>query len=420
MALSSAHGALSEESSRTHLPLRQPAYRVGRVAAPVLVLNCGSSSLKWAVVDPESGETSSSGLAERLSSADARVRTRTGSGEWVNTSAPGLSPEDAVGQAISTVRGTEPGGVGHRVVQGGERFTTSVRIDDDVIKGIDALSALAPLHNPVNLLGIRAAMRALPELTHVAVFDTSFHQTMPPRAYRYAVPTRWYTEHGIRRYGAHGTSFRYVSRRAAELLRKPLQDTALVAAHLGNGCSAAAILGGVSVDTTMGLTPLAGLVMGTRSGDVDPSVFSYLAHQTGQSVDAITDALNHESGLVGLSGLSNDMRAVTDAAAAGNTDALLAVEVFCYRLAREVASLVVPLGRLDALVFTGGIGENSAIVRSKVLALLGFLGLEENIIANGAHGRDHHGRISLMGSPVALVVPTNEELVIAQDTAALT
>ena len=389
------------------------------MSAPVLVLNCGSSSVKWAVVDPASGETSSSGLAERLGSADARVRTRTGSGDWVDTSTPGLSPEDAVGQAISRVREAELGGVGHRVVQGGERFTSSVRIDDDVVAGIDALSALAPLHNPVNLVGIRAAMKALPGLTHVAVFDTSFHQTMPARAYRYAVPTSWYTDHGFRRYGAHGTSFRYVSRRAAELLERPLGDTNLIAAHLGNGCSAAAILGGVSVDTTMGLTPLAGLVMGTRSGDVDPSVFSYLARQTGLTIDAITDALNRESGLLGLSGLSNDMRTVTDAATAGNTDALLAVEVFCYRLAREISSLVVPLGRLDALVFTGGIGENSAIVRSKVLALLAFLGLEENIIANAAHGRDHHGRVSLMGSPVALVVPTNEELVIAQDTAAL-
>jgi acetate kinase len=390
------------------------------VSASVLVLNCGSSSVKWAVVDPESGETSSSGLAERLGSGDARVRTRTGSGDWVDTDTPDLSPEDAVGQAISAVRGTTLAGVGHRVVQGGERFTSSVRIDDDVIAGIDALSALAPLHNPVNLVGIRAAIKALPDLTHVAVFDTSFHHTMPPRAYRYAVPTGWYTEHGFRRYGAHGTSFRYVSGRAAELLGRPLDELALVVAHLGNGCSATAILGGSSVDTTMGLTPLAGLVMGTRSGDIDPSVFAFMASQTGMSVEDITAALNRQSGVLGLSGLSNDMRTVEDAAAAGQGDAVLALEVFCYRLAREIASLVVPLGRLDALVFTGGIGENSRTVRSKVLALLGFLGLEENIIANASHGRDHHGRVSLMGSPVALVVPTNEELVIARDTAALT
>jgi acetate kinase len=389
------------------------------VVAPILVLNCGSSSVKWAVVHPVSGETSSSGLAERLGDPDARVRTKQGDGDWHDSLTPGLTAEDAVGRAIETVRGTQLGGVGHRVVQGGELFTSSVRIDDEVVAGIDGLSAMAPLHNPINLVGIKAAMKALPDLTHVAVFDTSFHQTMPPHAYRYAVPTAWYTEHGFRRYGAHGTSFRYVSGRAAELLGRPLDGLAMVAAHLGNGCSAAAILNGRSVDTTMGLTPLAGLVMGTRSGDVDPSLFSYLADQTGMGIAEITEALNKNSGLLGISGLSNDLRTVSDAAAAGNVEAVLALEIFCYRLAKDIASLVVPLGQLDALVFTGGIGENSVVVRSKVLRLLGFLGLEENIIANAAHGRDHNGRVSLMGTPVALVVPTNEELVIARDTAAL-
>jgi acetate kinase len=385
----------------------------------VLVLNCGSSSVKWAVVDPDSGETSSSGLAERLGGSDARVRTKQGDGDWEDTASPGLTPEDAVARAIELVRDQPLGGVGHRVVQGGERFTASVLIDDDVIDGIHALSDMAPLHNPVNLAGIKAAMKALPDLRHVAVFDTSFHQTMPPRAYRYAVPARWYDELGFRRYGAHGTSFRYVSAKAAELLQRPLGELALIVAHLGNGCSAVAIDGGRSVDTTMGLTPLEGLVMGTRSGDVDPSVFGYLAAQTGMGIDEITAALNKDSGLLGLSGLSNDLRTISEAAANGNEAASLALEVFCYRLAKSVAALVVPLGRLDALVFTGGIGENSNVVRSKVLALLGFLGLEENIIANAQHGRNHRGRVSLMGAPVALVVPTNEELVIAQDTAAL-
>jgi acetate kinase len=386
---------------------------------PILVLNCGSSSVKWAVVDPESGETATQGLAERLSSPDARVRTRSGEGHRQDADSPGLRPEDAVAKAIELTSGVRLGGVGHRVVQGGERFPQSVRIDDDVIAGIDALSDMAPLHNPVNLVGIRAAMKALPDLTHVAVFDTSFHQTMPPRAYRYAVPRDWYDEHGFRRYGAHGTSFRYVSERAAELLSRPPREVKLVVAHLGNGCSAAAIDGGVSVDTTMGLTPLEGLVMGTRSGDVDPSVFGYLQAKTGMGIDDITTALNKESGLLGLSGTSNDLRTVSDAAAGGDADASLALEVFCYRLAKTVAALVVPLGRLDALVFTGGIGENSVAVRSKVLALLGFLGLEENIIANAEHGLNHRGRVSLMGHPVALVVPTNEELVIAQDTAGI-
>jgi acetate kinase len=385
----------------------------------VLVLNCGSSSVKWAVVDPGSGETSSSGLAERLGGPDARIRTRQGSSDWQDIDSPDLTPEDAVAKAIELVRDQALGGVGHRVVQGGVRFPASVLIDGQVIDGIQDLASMAPLHNPVNLLGIRAAMKALPELRHVAVFDTSFHQTMPPRAYRYAVPRRWYDELGFRRYGAHGTSFRYVSGKAAELLDRPLTELALVVAHLGNGCSAVAIDGGRSVDTTMGLTPLEGLVMGTRSGDVDPSVFGYLASQTGLSIDQITSALNKESGLLGLSGLSNDLRTISEAAADGNEDASLALELFCYRLAKTVAALVVPLGRLDALVFTGGIGENSTVVRSKVLAMLRFLGLEENIIANAEHGRNHRGRVSLMGSPVALVVPTNEELVIARDTAAL-
>jgi acetate kinase len=384
----------------------------------ILVLNCGSSSVKWAVVDPESGETSRQGLAERLGSPDARLRTRSGD-DRRDSDSPGLTPEGAVARAIELVGDVELAGVGHRVVQGGERFPSSVRIDAEVVEGIESLCDLAPLHNPVNLVGIRAAQKALPQLTHVAVFDTSFHQTMPQRAYRYAVPKSWYDEHGFRRYGAHGTSFRYVSERAAELLGKPLGDLKLVVAHLGNGCSAAAIDGGRSVDTTMGLTPLEGLVMGTRSGDVDPSVFGFLHAKSGLGIDEITQALNKESGLLGLSGSSNDLRTVSEAADAGDTDAALALEVFCYRLAKTVAALVVSLGRLDALVFTGGIGENSIVVRSRVLAQLGFLGLGENLIANAEHGRKHAGRVSLMGDVVALVVPTNEELVIARDTAAL-
>lgn len=386
---------------------------------PVLVLNCGSSSVKWAIVNPQTGNISSSGLAERLGSPDARIRTRKGASGWHDTPSPDLTPEDAVAKVIDIEGQQQLGGVGHRVVQGGELFPASVLIDESVIAGIQDLSDLAPLHNPVHLVGIRAAMKALPDQSHVAVFDTSFHQTMPPRAFRYAVPARWYEELRFRRYGAHGTSFRYVSGKAAELLEQPLSELALVVAHLGNGCSAAAIDGGRSVDTTMGLTPLEGLVMGTRSGDVDPSLFGYLANQTGMSITEITAALNRESGLLGLSGLSNDLRTVEEAAAAGHVGALLALEVFCYRLAKTIAALVVPLGRLDALVFTGGIGENSNVVRSKVLALLGFLGLQENIIANAEHGRNHNGRVSLMGRPVALVVPTNEELVIAQDTAAI-
>ncbi len=392
------------------------------MAAPysVLVLNCGSSSVKWAVVDPESGETSTSGVAERLMTPEARLRTRVAGGEWQDTSMPGLTPGNAVQQAIRLVRELPDvviGGVGHRVVHGGERFTSSVLIDPDVVMAITAVEALAPLHIPVNLAGIRAAKLELPDVAHVAVFDTAFHQTMPATAFRYAVPQEWYAAHGVRRYGFHGTSHRFVSAEAAALLGKPVEELALVTAHLGNGCSAAAVLGGRSVDTTMGLTPLEGLVMGTRSGDVDPALFGYLYDRAGMEVADVTEALNNSSGLLGLSGLSNDLRTIE--AATDNPAAVLALEVFCYRLAKAIAALVVAMGRLDALVFTGGIGENSNVVRSKVLALLGFLGLEENIIANADHGKHHGGRVSLMGHPVALVIPTNEELVIARDTAAI-
>jgi acetate kinase len=242
---------------------------------------------------------------------------------------------------------------------------------------------------------------------------------MAPRAFRYAIPEEWYTRYGVRRYGFHGISYRYVSQRAAELLGRPLGELRLVVAHLGNGCSAAAIRDGVSVDTTMGLTPMEGLVMGTRSGDVDPGMFGYLADQAGLTVDQLTGTLDTGSGLAGLSGVSNDMRDIQAAAAAGNERARLALEVFVHRLAKAVAGMVVGLERLDALVFTGGIGEGSVVVRSLVLARLAFLGLAEDPEANAGHGRDSGGRISPDGPVLALVVPTDEELMIARDTARL-
>ncbi|HYB49231.1 MAG TPA: acetate kinase, partial [Streptosporangiaceae bacterium] len=310
-------------------------------------------------------------------------------------------------------------GAGHRVVHGGERFTASVLVDDEVIAAIRSFSHLAPLHNPSNLDGIEAVRAVRPGLPQVAVFDTAFHQTMAPRAFRYAVPEEWYTRYGVRRYGFHGTSHRFVSERAAALLGRPLAELRLVTAHLGNGCSAAAVRDGRSVDTTMGLTPLEGLVMGTRSGDVDPSVFGYLADQAGLTVDEVTRVLNTASGLAGLSGVSNDMRTVEAAAAAGDERAQLALDVFVHRLAKAIAAMVVGLERLDALVFTGGIGENSVLIRSRVLARLGFLGLAEDAGANAGHGRATRGRISTDGPVLALVVPTDEELLIARDTARL-
>ncbi len=387
------------------------------------MLNSGSSSVKFALLHPGSGERMLGGEAEEVGTPDAVLHMQQedsdpvtehladGSYEAVISRILGRLPESASGPGLV--------GAGHRVVHGGARFTASVLVDDEVIAAIRSFSPLAPLHNPANLAGIEAVRAVRPDLPQVAVFDTAFHQTMPSAAFRYAVPEEWYTRYSVRRYGFHGTSHRFVSERAAALLGRPPGELRLVTAHLGNGCSLAAVRDGVSVDTTMGLTPMEGLVMGTRSGDVDPGVFGYLAERAELTVDQITDTLDTASGLAGLSGVGNDMRAVESAAADGNERARLALEVFVYRLAKAVAAMVVGLERLDALVFTGGIGENSAEVRSLVLARLAFLGLAEDPGANARHGRATGGRISPDGPVLALVVPTDEELMIARDTARL-
>jgi acetate kinase len=387
----------------------------------VLVLNSGSSSVKFALLHPESGERVLGGLVEEVGTPEAVLHVQREGGEPVTEKLTDGSYQAVIARILGHLPDSGPDliGAGHRVVHGGDRFTSSVLVDDEVVAAIRSFSPLAPLHNPKALAGIEAVRVARSGLPQVAVFDTAFHHTMPPRAFRYAVPEDWYTRYGVRRYGFHGISYRYVSERAAELLGRPLGDLHLVAAHLGNGCSAAAIRGGVSVDTTMGLTPMEGLVMGTRSGDVDPGMFGYLAEQAGLTVDQLTDALDTASGLAGLSGVGNDMRAIQSAAADGNERARLALEVFVHRLAKAVAALVTGLDRLDALVFTAGIGEHSAEVRSLVLARLAFLGLAEDPEANARHGRATGGRISPDGSVLALVVPTDEELMIARDTARL-
>ena len=388
----------------------------------VLVLNSGSSSVKFALLLPASGERLMGGIGERLGTPEAVLRVQWFPAAAVTERLPGASHQAVVARVLAHL--AEAGhsgagllGAGHRVVHGGERFTSSIRVDDAVLAAVRSFSHLAPLHNPANLAGIEAVRALLPDLPQVAVFDTAFHQTMPPYAFRYAVPEEWYTEHGVRRYGFHGISHRFVSEQAAAMLGRAPDGLRLVTAHLGNGCSATAVRDGVSVDTTMGLTPLDGLVMGTRSGDVDPGLFSYLAGRTGMSVDELTRALNMDSGLEGLSGVGNDMRTVVAAAAGGDERARLALEVFVYRLSKAIAGLVVGLQRLDALVFTGGIGENSAVVRSLVLRQLSFLGLAEDVRANADHGRRTGGRISVAGPVLALVVPTDEELLIARDTA---
>lgn len=382
----------------------------------ILVINAGSSSLKVAVIDPLTGQRHLTALGERLGSATATLQVDRDAPQALSDS----SPDGVLARLLPRL--TAPDlrlhGIGHRVVHGGERFTAATLIDDAVCQAITDCARLAPLHNPANLAGIAATRRLFPQLPQVAVFDTAFHQTMPPEAWRYAVPETWYRDLGVRRYGFHGTSHRYVATRAAELLDRPLGDLALITAHLGNGASATAILGGRSLDTTMGMTPLEGLVMGTRSGDVDPGIIAHLADATGQDAAAITRVLNRDSGLLGLSGLSNDMRTLTSAAAAGHQGAELALTVFCYRLAKHIAALTVALGRLDALVFTGGIGEHSAVVRSRTLKRLVFLGLVEDPAANAAAGGSN-GCITRPGAAIALVVPTDEELLIARDTSRL-
>lgn len=387
--------------------------------ASVLVVNCGSSSVKIAFVDPVTGERAMTGVGERVGGHDTVVHIRRRDDEQSRSPDDG-SHRGVVAHLLATLTEEERAtvtGVGHRVVHGGSHFSASVLIDDEVVSALHDLVDLAPLHLPANLAGIEAVRAELPDLPQVAAFDTAFHQTMPPVAYRYAVPSEWFEDHDVRRYGFHGISHGYVSARAAELLGRPLESLRMVTLHLGNGCSATAVRDGISVDTTMGLTPLEGLVMGTRSGDVDPGLLGYVANRLDLDLAGVLDALNNRSGLLGLSGISNDMRTLTDAARQGSESAALAIEVFAYRAAKAVGGLAVALGRLDVLVFTGGIGEQAPQVRSAILGHLGVLGLHEDTDANTDHGRRTGGRISLVDDhAVALVVPTDEELVIARDT----
>ena len=385
----------------------------------VLVLNCGSSSVKLALVDPETGRRGLTGLAERLFT-DGAVATWTRGQDEVALELEDAGHRGAIAALLGALTPQELAGVvgvGHRVVHGGKAFGTAVVVDEEVLAALRRLVPLAPLHNPANIAGIEAAREELPGVPQVAVFDTAFHQTMPPVAYRYAVPTSWYDELDVRRYGFHGTSHRFVSARAAELLgRSGDPGLRLVTLHLGNGASAAAVRGGRSIDTTMGLTPLEGLVMGTRSGDIDPGVLGYVGGRLDLDLPGVLAELNGRSGLLGLSGLSNDMRTLAEAAASGSASAALAIDVFCYRAAKTVGALAVALDGLDAVVLTGGIGEHAAGVRAGIVERLGVLGVHLDPVANAEHGRSTGGRISLPGGPAALVVPTDEERVIALDT----
>ena len=389
----------------------------------VLVVNTGSSSIKYQLFEMHGKQALASGLVERIGEAGARLTHRSGDAEplvvedRIAYHSEGFERVFAAFEAAGGPIG-ELAGIGHRVVHGGDRLTEPTRIDDAAIAAIADQAPLAPLHNPSNLLGIRIAMASFPDTPQVAVFDTAFHQTMPPRAWRYAVPADLAAQLRIRRYGFHGTSHAYVSRKAAEHLGRPAGELNLVTLHLGNGASVAAVAGGRCIDTSMGLTPLEGLVMGTRSGDLDPAVVFYLHREAGLSVDDIDDLLNKRSGMLGLAG-ANDMREVERRAAEGDQAAAEALDVYCYRIRKYVGAYAAALGRLDALVFTAGIGENSDGVRAGVCQGLEGLG----VALNPKRNRSRSGRprtISPDDSKVAvLVVPTNEELEIAEQTLAV-
>ena len=393
----------------------------------VLVLNAGSSSLKYSLLGGDDGgsrEPLGSGLVERIGEATGRLRHQ---GPPGTTTVDRPVPDHAAalravleafaeqGPALSDVR---LAAVGHRVVHGGDRFSAPTLVDDALVAAVTELVPLAPLHNPANLEGIAVARRQLPDLPHVAVFDTAFHQTLPEHAYTYAVPRRWSDEHGIRRYGFHGTSVSFVSREAATLLGRPPEECRLVVLHLGNGASATAVDGGRSVDTSMGFTPLEGLVMGTRSGDVDPALVPHLHRHLGWPVADIERDLNRSSGLKGLAG-ENDFRELERRLAAGDAAAQLAFDVYCHRLRKYVGAYVAVLGGIDAVVFTGGVGENSALVRSASLRGLSRLGIEVDEDRNAGPG-DGARSVSVDGGEVAvLVVPTDEEWEIATQALAV-
>ena len=388
-----------------------------------LVINSGSSSLKFSVVDTANGKTLANGLFDKLGS-DAPTGKLKAPGllDTLEKTLPaGASHAEsltvlAAFLAEAKKSGLEIQAVGHRVVHGGERFGGSLILDEETLQGVEACNGLAPLHNPPNLLGIRKALEIFPGLPQVGVFDTAFHSTLPKENYLYPLPLQLYREHKIRRYGFHGSSHKYVSIETARRLGIDLDKVRLITAHLGNGCSATAVQNGKSVDTTMGFTPLEGLTMGTRSGDIDPGILFYLYRNANMSIDEIDNLLNKKSGLPGMSEISNDMRTLREKANAGEEKALTALKVFILRLAKSLASLRVSLDGLDALVFTGGIGENDPQTRAETLAYLGHLGFELDEAANAKHGADNHGIITKPGSKsLAIVVQTNEELMIAQE-----
>ncbi|MFW6305938.1 MAG: acetate/propionate family kinase [Bacillota bacterium] len=390
----------------------------------ILVLNSGSSSLKYQLFDMEDETVLAKGLVERIGIADSVIEQETIDGKEYENQTDIPDHKTGIKMVVDALLSDEHGvlkdmdeisAIGHRVVHGGENFASSTLITDEVIKEIEEVSELAPLHNPANLTGIKVCENLMPGKPQVAVFDTAFHQSMPRHAYLYALPYEYYEKHGVRRYGFHGTSHKYVAQRAAIFLGKPLEDLKIITCHLGNGASVAAVDGGKSIDTSMGLTPLEGLVMGTRCGDVDPAIIPFLMDKENLSINDVDNIMNKQSGLYGVSGVSSDSRDVEAAAKEGNERAQAALEIFEYRVRKYIGAYTAAMAGVDAIVFTAGIGENQQDLRENIMNNLGFLNIKIDKDANSKRKREMD--ITTTDSNVrVLVIPTNEELIIARDT----
>ena len=391
----------------------------------VLVINCGSSSLKFQLIETKSDKVLASGMCDRIGIEGSEINYKNEQGEKSTTATPIPTHAKAIALVLSHLQEknavsslSEISAVGHRVVHGGEFFKESVLIDENVLSEINECATLAPLHNPANLIGIRSCQELMPETPMVAVFDTAFHQSMPARAYMYGVPYEWYEKHKVRRYGFHGTSHKYVSRRTAEFLGLDYHNSKIIVCHLGNGSSICAVKNGKCIDTSMGLTPLEGLIMGTRSGDLDPAILEYIADREKLSAKEIVNILNKKSGVLGISGLSSDFRDLLDADLKGDERAKLARAAFAYRVLKYIGSYCAVLIGVDAISFCAGVGENAKFIRGMIVEHLEFLGVKLDVEANNACGQE--AIISTKDSKVKVcVIPTNEELVIAQDTQAI-
>ncbi len=393
----------------------------------ILVVNCGSSSLKYQLIDSAAEEVLAKGLCERIGIDGSQLVYQKEGCEKEKTLAPMPTHEEAISLVLNALMNeksgvikslSEIGAVGHRIVHGGEKFSESTIIDDEVMKAIEACNDLAPLHNPANLIGIRACQELMPGVPMVAVFDTAFHQTMPDVAYTYGIPYEYYEKYKVRRYGFHGTSHSYVSKRTAEIVGKPYDQMKIIVCHLGNGASISAVNCGKSVDTSMGLTPLEGLVMGTRSGDLDPAIIDFVGKKEGLSLDEMNEVLNKKSGMLGISGVSSDGRDLEAAAETGNKRAQLALDVFDYRVIKYIGAYAAAMNGVDAIAFTAGIGENNIKMRKDVCSSLTYLGVKLDEEKNNVRGEERI--ISADDSKVqVLLVPTNEELAIARETLAL-